>query len=52
MNTLRAENAEESFKSLSQGKQNYLVRCINEATKPQTREKRIREALAVAQSAA
>ena len=52
MNALRAEKAEESFKSLSPGKQNFIVRRINEAAKPQTRAKRIQEALAVAQSAA
>ena len=52
MNALRAEKAEESFKSLPPGKQNFMVRCINEAVKPQTREKRIQEALAAARSAA
>ena len=52
MSALRAEKAEESFKSLSPGKQNFIVRRINEAAKPQTRAKRIQEALAVAQSAA
>lgn len=52
MIALRAAKAEEAFKSLSPGKQNFMVRCINEAAKPQTREKRIQEALAAAQSAA
>ena len=52
MNALRAEKAEASFKSLPPGKQNFIVRRINEAAKPRTREKRIQEAVAVAQSAA
>ena len=45
INALRAEKAEESFKSLPPGKQTFMVRCINEVVKPQTREKRIQEAL-------
>ena len=52
MNTLRAEDAEDKFKSLSPGKRSFIVRRINEAAKPQTRVKRIQEALATAQSAA
>jgi hypothetical protein len=52
MNALRAENADESFNSLSPGKKNFMVRCINEAAKAETRAKRIREAVAVARSAA
>jgi len=52
MSALRAEAAETSFKSLSPGKQNFMVRCINEATKAETRAKRIQEAVAVARSAA
>ena len=52
MNALRAQKAEDNFKSLSPGKQSFIVRRINEAAKPQTRAKRIQEALAVAQSAA
>jgi hypothetical protein len=51
-NALRAEEAEGSFKSLSPGKQNFIVRRINEAAKPQTREKRIQEALAAVRGAA
>ena len=52
MNALRAEDAEKKFKSLSPGKRSFIVRRINEAAKPQTRFKRIQEALAIAQSAA
>jgi Domain of unknown function (DUF1905)/Bacteriocin-protection, YdeI or OmpD-Associated len=52
MNALRAEKAADSFKSLPPGKQNFMVRRINEAAKPQTRKKRVQEAVAAAQSAA
>jgi hypothetical protein len=52
MNILRSNRAEEGFKSLPPGKQNFIIRRINEAAKPQTRAKRIQDALAVAQSAA
>ena len=52
MNALRAEDAEDKFKSLSPGKRSFIVRRINEAAKPKTRVKRIQEALAIAQSAA
>jgi hypothetical protein len=48
MKALRAEKAEGSFKSLSPGKQNFIVRRINDAAKSQTREKRIQEALETA----
>lgn len=51
-NALRAEKAEESFKLLPPGKRNFIVRRINEAAKPETREKRIQEALEAAQGAA
>ena len=49
---LQAENAEHAFKSLPPGKQNFIVRRVNEAAKPETREKRIREAVAAARGAA
>jgi uncharacterized protein YdeI (YjbR/CyaY-like superfamily) len=52
MKALRAEKKEGSFKSLSPGKQNFIVRRINDAAKPQTREKRIQEALEIARGAA
>ena len=52
MNALQAEKKEESFKALSPGKQNFIIRRINEAAKPQTRVKRIQEALATARGAA
>jgi uncharacterized protein YdeI (YjbR/CyaY-like superfamily) len=52
MKALRAEKAEGSFNSLSAGKQNFIVRRINDAAKPQTREKRIQEALEIARGVA
>lgn len=45
---LRAEGVMEHFKSLPRGKQSYIIRCIDEAAKSQTREKRIQEAVEVA----
>ena len=51
VSAIRAERAEESFKSLSPGKQNFIVRRINETAKPQTRDKRIQEALSAAKRA-
>jgi hypothetical protein len=52
MRALRVEKAVDLFKSLSPGKQNFLVRCINEAAKAETREKRIQETVAAVRSAA
>jgi hypothetical protein len=48
VSALRAENAEEAFKSLPPGKRNFLVRRIDEAAKPETRERRIQEAVVAA----
>ena len=52
MRALQTENAEESFKSLPPGKQNFIVRRINEAALQQTRAKRIQDAVAIAKGAA
>ena len=49
---LRAKQAEVLFQSLTPGKQNFLVRCINQAAKAATREKRIQDAVTAAQGAA
>lgn len=49
MRALRAEGVAEDFKSLPPGKQNFIVRRIDEAAKPETREKRIQEAVEAAQ---
>src|SRR5580698_4098081 len=45
---LRKGGATVGFKSLPAGKQNFLVRRIDEAAKPETREKRIEEAVKAA----
>lgn len=46
---LRAEAATQDFKSLPPGRQNFILRRIDEAAKPETRLKRIKEAVAEAQ---
>jgi hypothetical protein len=51
MRALRAEEAEASFKSLSPGKQNFIIRRIHDVVKPETREKRVQEALEAAHQA-
>jgi hypothetical protein len=48
MSVLAAEGMTAAFKSLPPGQQNFIVRRIGEAAKPQTREKRIQEALQAA----
>ena len=45
MSALRAEGVAEDFKSLPPGKQSFTVRRIDEAAKPETRDKRIQEAV-------
>lgn len=45
---LRAEGATESFKSLPPGRQNFILRRIDEVVKPETRSKRIEEAVEAA----
>ncbi|GAA5504575.1 YdeI/OmpD-associated family protein [Novipirellula caenicola] len=48
MMAMHADGVEEAFMSLSPGKRNYIVRRIEDAVKPETRDKRIQEALAAA----
>ena len=48
IDALAAEGVTEDFKSLPPGKQNFAVRRIDEAAKPETRDKRIREAVEAA----
>lgn len=48
MSALRAEGAEAAFKSLPPGRQNFLVRRIDEAARPQTRQRRVQEAVEAA----
>ncbi|MDP9025069.1 MAG: YdeI/OmpD-associated family protein [Candidatus Eremiobacteraeota bacterium] len=42
---LRAESATSAFKALPPGRQNFIIRRIEEAVKPETRMKRIRDAI-------
>jgi len=48
LRALQAEAVVEAFKSLPPGKQNFMIRRIDEAAKPQTREKRIRDVVMAA----
>src|SRR5580658_6279437 len=48
LSALKAEGATEDFKSLPPGEQNFILRRIDEAAKPETRAKRIGEAVAAA----
>jgi hypothetical protein len=48
LSALEAEAVLEAFKSLPPGKQNFMIRRIDEAAKPQTREKRIRDVVVAA----
>jgi uncharacterized protein (DUF111 family) len=45
---LQADNVLEAFKSLPPGKQSFIVRRIDSAAKPETREKRVQEAVSAA----
>lgn len=45
---LREERATEDFKSIPPGEQNFILRRIDDAAKPETREKRIQEAVEAA----
>ena len=40
---LRAEGATKAFKALPPGRQNFIIRRIDEAVKPETRQKRIQD---------
>jgi hypothetical protein len=48
MSALRAAGVTEHFKSLPPGKQNFIIRRIDDAAKPETRDKRIQEAVEAA----
>jgi len=45
---LRAAGAEDAFKTITPGKRHYTIRVIDEAAKPETRAKRIQEAVKAA----
>ena len=51
MTALKAERVTEAFKSLPPGKQNFIIRRINDAVKPETRDKRVQEAVVAAHQA-
>jgi hypothetical protein len=46
---LRAKDATSAFKALPPGRQNFIIRRIEEAVKPETRRKRIDDAVAEVQ---
>ncbi|MFO0761555.1 MAG: YdeI/OmpD-associated family protein [Byssovorax sp.] len=48
LRALRAEGVVGDFESLPPGKQNFIVRRIDDAARPETRDKRIREAVEAA----
>ena len=48
LSMLRAEGAMNDFKALPPGEQNFILRRIDDAAKPETREKRIQEAVKAA----
>jgi uncharacterized protein YdeI (YjbR/CyaY-like superfamily) len=48
MSALQTERVAEDFQSLPPGKQSFIIRRIDEAARPETREKRIREAVEAA----
>jgi len=50
MKALRAEGVADAFKSLPPGKQNFIIRRIDDAAKPETRDKRIQDAVEAAHS--
>jgi len=45
---LRTEGVARAFESLPPGKQNFIVRRINEAARPETRDRRVQEAVLAA----
>lgn len=48
LSALAAQGVAGAFKSLPPGKQNYTIRRIDDATKPETRQKRIEDAVLAA----
>lgn len=48
LSALVAEGIAEAFSSLPPGKQNFIIRKIDEAVKPETRNRRIQDAVAAA----
>jgi hypothetical protein len=48
LKALKSEGAIEDFKSISPGAQNFILRRLDQAAKPETRKKRIQEAITAA----
>lgn len=48
MKALQAEGVDKAFQSLPPGKQNFIIRRIDEAARPETRERRIQDAVVTA----
>ena len=48
MSALTAEGVTEAFKSLPPGKQNFIIRRIDDSVKPETRKKRIQQGVVAA----
>jgi Domain of unknown function (DUF1905)/Bacteriocin-protection, YdeI or OmpD-Associated len=51
MGELNSEGLTEAFKSLPPGKQNFIIRRIDDAVKPETRKKRVQEAVVASHQA-
>jgi hypothetical protein len=49
LSALRAQAATRDFKALPPGRRNFIIRRIDEAVKPETRQKRIQDAVIEAQ---
>jgi hypothetical protein len=49
LSALRAGSATAAFKALPPGRQNFIIRRIDEAVKPETRRKRIQDAVTAVQ---
>lgn len=49
LSALRAQGATEAFKALPPGRRNFMIRRIDEAVKPETRLKRIQDAVTAIQ---
>ena len=51
ISALKAESVTESFRSIPPGKQNFIIRRIDDAVKPETRERRVQKAVIAAHKA-
>jgi hypothetical protein len=51
MSALKAEGVTKAFRSIPHGKRNFLIRRIDDAVKPSTRQRRVQEAVIAAHKA-